>query len=93
MTSYTFRLDNELKTQAFSVFKSYGVNPAQAIKMFLRQVVETNSIPVKLDYQPNAETLSAMQDALQGKTETIMLKDGESLADAFLRIAEDADDE
>lgn len=92
MTSYTFRLDNELKTQAFSVFKSYGVNPAQAIKMFLRQVVETNSIPVKLDYQPNAETLAAMEDALQGKTETLVPKEGESLADAFLRIAGESDE-
>lgn len=87
MTSYTFRLDNELKTQAFSVFKSYGVNPAQAIKMFLRQVVETNSIPVKLDYQPNAQTLEAMQDALAGNTEKLTALEGESLAETFLRIA------
>ena len=26
MTSYTFRLDPELKEQAFSVFRSYGLN-------------------------------------------------------------------
>ncbi|WP_390879276.1 type II toxin-antitoxin system RelB/DinJ family antitoxin [Aggregatibacter segnis] len=39
MTSYTFRLDPELKEQAFSVFRSYGLNPAQALKMILQQVV------------------------------------------------------
>lgn len=69
MTSYTFRIDEDLKNQAFSVFKSYGLNPAQAIKMYLRQVVETNSIPVKLDYQPNAVTIAAMQESLSGKND------------------------
>jgi addiction module antitoxin, relB/dinJ family len=52
MTSYTFRLDPELKEQAFSVFRSYGLNPAQALKMILQQVVSTKSIPV---HQPLPE--------------------------------------
>lgn len=93
MTSYTFRLDDELKSQAFSVFKSYGVNPAQAIKMFLRQVVETNSIPVKLDYQPNAETLAAMAELERGQGTLLEIKDGESISEAMLRLAMEPDDE
>lgn len=93
MTSYTFRLDDELKAQAFSVFKSYGVNPAQAIKMFLRQVVETNSIPVKLDYQPNAETLAAMMELERGEGKIVEIRDGESISEAMLRIAMEPEDE
>lgn len=71
MTSYTFRLDADLKAQAFEVFKNYGLNPAQALKMFLRQVAETKTIPVQLDYQPNAETAEAIRELVNGEGETI----------------------
>jgi len=71
MTSYTFRLDETLKEQAFNVFRNYGLNPAQAIKMFLQQVAETNTIPVSLDYEPepNKATMVAMQELMDGKGE------------------------
>ena len=93
MTSYTFRLDEQLKQEAFAVFKSYGLNPAQAIKMYLQQVVATNSIPVQLDYQPNAQTIQAMQELNQGKGQTYTLKEGETLHELMLRIAAEPDDE
>lgn len=67
MTSYTFRLDADLKAQAFEVFKNYGLNPAQALKMFLRQVADTKTIPVQLDYQPNTETAEAIEELMSGK--------------------------
>ena len=67
MTSYTFRLDADLKAQAFEVFKNYGLNPAQALKMFLRQVADTKTIPVQLDYQPNTETAEAIEALMSGK--------------------------
>ena len=79
MTSYTFRLDPELKEQAFSVFRSYGLNPAQALKMILQQVVSTKTIPVQLDYQPNETTIRAMQDALNGKVESVEAENVEEL--------------
>lgn len=69
MTSYTFRLDEQLKQEAFSVFKSYGLTPAQAIKMMLQQVVRTKSIPVQFDYQPNAETAEAIRELTAGEAE------------------------
>lgn len=54
MTSYTFRLDEQLKQEAFSVFKSYGLNPAQAaMKMILQEVVCTKSIPIQINYRSN----------------------------------------
>ena len=67
MNSYTFRLDADLKAQAFEVFKNYGLNPAQALKMFLRQVADTKTIPVQLDYQPNTETAEAIEELMSGK--------------------------
>lgn len=93
MTSYTFRLDENLKQDAFSVFKQYGVNPAQAIKMFLRQVAETKTIPVQLNYQPNAETAQAIQEINEGKGIQVALKPDESLHSALLRVAMEVEDE
>ena len=43
--SYQIRLSDDEKTAAFSVFRELGITPAQAMRLFLRQVVETRSIP------------------------------------------------
>ncbi len=71
MTSYTFRLDSQLKQQSFEVFKNYGLNPAQAIKMFLRQVAETNTIPVSLNYEAKEPQfnydLARMKERVEGE--------------------------
>nr|WP_015060889.1 type II toxin-antitoxin system RelB/DinJ family antitoxin [Psychrobacter sp. DAB_AL43B]AFF18203.1 RelB-like antitoxin [Psychrobacter sp. DAB_AL43B] len=63
-TNYNIRLDQELKDKAFSVLESYGLTPSQAIKLFLHQVAETNSIPLSFDYQPklNAQTIAAIAE-------------------------------
>ena len=44
-TSYQVRLSDQEKQEAFSVLQELGISPAQAIRLFLRQVVETRSIP------------------------------------------------
>lgn len=69
-TSYNIRLDESLKNKAFSVFESYGLTPAQAIKLFLNQVAETNTIPLSFEYHkeniekiPNQTTLDAIYEA------------------------------
>lgn len=62
---YNLRLDKELQKDAFAVFKSYGLTPAQAIRMFLKQTAETKTIPLDLSYQPNQETRQAMQELEQ----------------------------
>lgn len=43
--SYQIRLSDDEKNAAFSVFRELGITPAQAVRLFLRQVVETRSIP------------------------------------------------
>lgn len=45
--SYNFRIDENLKNQSFEVFKRLGLSPAQAIKMFLKEASETNSLPLR----------------------------------------------
>lgn len=57
---YQIRLDSEEKKQAFAVFKQLGLTPAQAVRMFFRQVVLTQSIPFNIEnkatFIPNART-------------------------------------
>jgi addiction module RelB/DinJ family antitoxin len=43
--SYQIRLTDAEKTAAFAVFRELGITPAQAVRLFLHQVVETRSIP------------------------------------------------
>ena len=71
-TYYQIRISPEEKEQVFSVFRDMGISPAQAIKLFFRQVVETRSIPfpiqasahcpLGLPHVPNAKTIAAMKE-------------------------------
>jgi addiction module RelB/DinJ family antitoxin len=65
--SYNIRLDETLKNEAFEVFKSYGITPAQAIKMFLKLTAETKTIPIDFTYQANPTTLEAVRELRAGK--------------------------
>lgn len=48
---YQIRLDSQEKKQAFAVFKQLGITPAQAVRLFFKQVVLTKSIPFTIENQ------------------------------------------
>ena len=48
---YQIRLDSQEKKQAFAVFKQLGISPAQAVRLFFKQVVVTKSIPFAIENQ------------------------------------------
>ncbi|ENU80046.1 hypothetical protein F975_01798 [Acinetobacter sp. ANC 3789] len=48
---YQVRLDSQEKKQAFAVFKQLGITPAQAVRLFFKQVVLTRSIPFSIENQ------------------------------------------
>jgi len=50
-TMLRYRIDEDLKEEAEAVFKSMGLSPQSAIKLFYRQTV----IRKKLPFQPVAE--------------------------------------
>jgi addiction module RelB/DinJ family antitoxin len=56
---YQIRLDEQEKQQAFAVLRELGVSPAQAIRVFLRQVVATRSIPFMIE-QPALPAFTAV---------------------------------
>ena len=60
------RIDESLKHDAELVFKSLGINTADAIRMFLRQVTLYQGLPFKVKI-PNKETLKAMEELRKNK--------------------------
>jgi DNA-damage-inducible protein J len=63
------RVDPELKREAESVLKAIGLSPADAIRLFYRQVTLRRGLPFSVEI-PNAETQRAMRQALEGENLT-----------------------
>lgn len=55
------RVDHALKHDAELIFKSLGINTADAIRMFFRQVTLNQGLPFEVKI-PNKETLKAMRE-------------------------------
>ncbi|MFN3188020.1 MAG: type II toxin-antitoxin system RelB/DinJ family antitoxin [Candidatus Paceibacteria bacterium] len=47
-TTLQIRIDSETKAQAQKVFSDMGIDMSSAIKLFLRNVIITESIPLEL---------------------------------------------
>ncbi len=59
--TYQIRLDETEKQQAFAALKTLGITPSEAIRLFLRQVVITHSIPFAISI-PNAQTIQTIEE-------------------------------
>lgn len=88
---YQIRLDSQEKKQAFAVFKQLGITPAQAVRLFFKQVVLTKSIPFSIENQNiNLEQLIRLrklkqQDAKLIPAELMTALDDETLnSEVFL---------
>jgi DNA-damage-inducible protein J len=55
-TMYQFRIDETEKAETFAVLNDLGMKPAQAIRLFFRQIRQTKSIPFAIEHTPNALT-------------------------------------
>ena len=68
---YQIRLDSQEKKQAFAVFKQLGITPAQAVRLFFKQVVITKSIPFSIENQNiNLEQLIRLRTLKQNEAKT-----------------------
>ena len=68
---YQVRLDSQEKKQAFAVFKHLGITPAQAVRLFFKQVVLTKSIPFAIENQNiNMEQLLKLRKIKQEQQHT-----------------------
>jgi DNA-damage-inducible protein J len=55
-TMYQLRIDPQEKAEAFAIFEEMGLKPSQAIRLFLRQVRKTHTIPFPIEHIPNERT-------------------------------------
>lgn len=56
------RIEPFLKEQSVEVLTSLGLDMSDAIRLFLRQVVEVGGLPIEVR-RPNPETVAAMTEA------------------------------
>ncbi len=57
-----FRVEADLKAQATDVLQACGLNVSDALRLFLRQVVETQGLPFEVRV-PSKKTARAMKEA------------------------------
>ncbi len=62
------RIEPELKKEVEMTLNDLGMNIAEAVTIFLKQVVMTDSIPFMIKKPKlNTETIKAIEDAKKGK--------------------------
>jgi DNA-damage-inducible protein J len=67
-TNVNVRVDSELKKKAEQLYSELGLNMSTAMNIFLKQSVRYGGIPFELRInKPNAETISAIDDANNGR--------------------------
>ncbi|MDD2917011.1 MAG: type II toxin-antitoxin system RelB/DinJ family antitoxin [Candidatus Gracilibacteria bacterium] len=64
-TTYQIRIDELTKKESFNVFHDLGITPAEGIRVFLRQVANTHSIPFSI-HVPNEKTRKVLDNARSG---------------------------
>ena len=60
MAVINIRVNDEVKKEAESIFKSLGLNMSVAMNLFLKKCINENGIPFDLKL-PNNETIEAME--------------------------------
>ncbi|WP_010114808.1 type II toxin-antitoxin system RelB/DinJ family antitoxin [Acinetobacter sp. P8-3-8] len=79
---YQVRLDSQEKKQAFAVFKQLGITPAQAVRLFFKQVVITKSIPFAIENQNiNMDQLLKLRKIKQEQQQNGQLNNSADLVD------------
>ncbi len=66
--SYGVRLDPELKNAGTAILESVGLNFADGVKLFLKQMVNRGEFPLELK-TPNSETIDAINELESGTSE------------------------
>jgi len=59
-TMYQFRIDADEKKETFEILEQMGIKPAQAVRLFFRQIRKTHSIPFAIEHTPNEKTAKSL---------------------------------
>ncbi len=77
-------IDASLKKKAERLFSDLGMNMATAMNIFLCQSVRENRIPFEISKSiPNAKTVRAMEDVVEGRDMSPAFKNMKDLVDSL----------
>lgn len=63
-TSFSVRMDKDVKQQSEDIFRGLGVNMTTAINIFLRQAIQAGGFPFEIRQKsPNYQTQMALAEA------------------------------
>ena len=80
------RVDDETKTQATEALAAMGLSMSDAVRIFLKRVVNDQAFPLELKV-PNAETRAAMEEArAMMKARQARFESADSLLDELEKI-------
>jgi DNA-damage-inducible protein J len=65
----TTRINENIKQEAADVLATMGLTVSDAVRLMLTKIAREKSLPFEL-WQPNAETIAAMQEARSGKLQS-----------------------
>jgi DNA-damage-inducible protein J len=65
----TTRINENIKQEASDVLATMGLTVSDAVRLMLTKIAREKSLPFEL-WQPNAETVAAMQEARSGKLQS-----------------------
>lgn len=65
----TTRINENIKQEAADVLATMGLTVSDAVRLMLTKIAREKSLPFEL-WQPNAETVAAMQEARSGKLQS-----------------------
>ena len=81
MAVINIRVNDEVKKEAETIFKSLGLNMSVTINLFLKKCINENGMPFDLKI-PNKETIEAMEETnkiLNGDIERKSYKNADEL--------------
>ena len=71
-TMYQFRIDEQEKAETFEILHEMGIKPAQAVRLFFRQIRKTHALPFPIEHTPNEKTAKIlMSNDYVGPFETV----------------------
>ena len=65
----TTRINENIKQEAADVLATMGLTVSDAVRLMLTKIAREKSLPFEL-WQPNSETVAAMQEARSGKLQS-----------------------
>lgn len=74
---YQFRMNDEAKAGAFAVIERMGLKPAQALRLFLQRVYDTQALPFPIEASPihaskNPDCPLGIEHIPNAKTQKVM---------------------